>query len=161
MPKSTYTVERSVLIAVPPDRAYAQIIDFRNWRNWSVWEILDPELRRTYVGEDAGEGAAYTWAGNRRIGSGSMTIVRAEEPREVAIDLVFEKPLPACSDAAFSIAEEGEGCRVTWTMTGSRTTWMKLSGVLRSPEDWVGQDLERSLEELKLRLEERRTEDAG
>lgn len=155
MPQSTYSVERSVTIAAPPEAAYEQIVNLRNWRNWSVWEILDPELRRTYVGSEAGEGAAYTWSGNRKVGSGSMKIVEVEEGSRVLIDMVFERPLPACTDAEFVMTGEEQGCRVTWTMKGAMTPKMKVRSLVRPHDEWVGADLERSLEELKLRLEER------
>lgn len=155
MPSSTYTVRRSVTIDAPPQAAFEQIINFRNWRNWSAWEVIDPELRRTYVGEECGEGAAYTWSGNRRIGSGSMKIVQTEEPARVEVDVVFERPLAACCNAEFAIDEEDGGSRVTWTMTGPVTPTVRMRTLFRSVDEWIGQDLERSLGELKYRLEER------
>lgn len=55
----TYTVERSERIDAPPERVYEQIVDFHRWRAWSPWEDIDPNLRRTYSGADAGAGAVY------------------------------------------------------------------------------------------------------
>jgi hypothetical protein len=72
MADDTYTVERSTEIEAPPEHVYEQVVDFHRWTTWSPWEDLDPELRRTYSGPDAGVGATYAWQGNRRAGTGRM-----------------------------------------------------------------------------------------
>jgi len=64
MADDTYTVTRSATIDAPQTRVYEEIADFHNWTHWSPWEELDPDLRRTYSGSEAGKGAAYAWSGN-------------------------------------------------------------------------------------------------
>jgi uncharacterized protein YndB with AHSA1/START domain len=153
MAGDTYTVERSVAVAAPPERVYAEIADFRNWPHWSPWEDVDPALERTYSGPQSGVGATYAWSGNRRAGRGRMEILEATPPSTVRIDLVFEKPFKARNDTAFTIAPSGAGALVTWTMTGKRTLATKAIGVFKSMDGFLGPDFERGLAQLKATVE--------
>ena len=154
MADSTYTVTREATIAAPPERIFSELVDFRRWRAWSPWEDLDPELRRTYSGADAGTGAHYAWSGNRKAGQGSMEITRAEAPSALDIDLTFEKPFKARNKTSFAIAPAGEGAsQVTWTMTGQKTFMTKVMGIFKSMDSLVGPDFEKGLARLKATAE--------
>ena len=65
-----YTVTRTTTIEAPAERVHALVNDFHEWPKWSPWEDLDPQLRRTYSGPDAGVGATYAWEGNKKAGQG-------------------------------------------------------------------------------------------
>ncbi|PWJ51815.1 Polyketide cyclase / dehydrase and lipid transport [Quadrisphaera granulorum] len=150
----TYTVERQVLVAAPPERIFAEIADLRRWQGWSPWEGLDPALDRTYSGPGSGEGAAYAWSGNRKAGKGSMRVARAEAPRVVSIDIAFEKPFPNTSTSTFTLTPEDDdggapATRVTWTMVGPRPLVMRLLGPALSMDKIVGKDFERGLQQLR------------
>jgi uncharacterized protein YndB with AHSA1/START domain len=154
MADDTYTVERSVLIDAPPARIYYQIADFRQWPRWSPWEDLDPEIRRTYSGAEAGTGAVYAWSGNRRAGQGRMQIIDVSEPTKVDIDLVFEKPWKARSDTRFTIEPSGSGSRVTWSMTGKKTLMTKAMGIFKPMDKLIGPDFDKGLARLKASTEQ-------
>ena len=149
----TYTVERSATIAAPPQRVYEQVADFHNWTNWSPWEDLDPDLQRSYSGTEAGTGAVYEWTGNRRAGAGRMEITRAEAPSDVAISLDFVKPFTSHGDTSFAIRPDGEGSRVTWSMTGKQTFMLRMYSLVRSMDALVGPDFEKGLGRLKAHTE--------
>lgn len=153
----TYTVERSATIAAPPQRVYEQIVDFHNWTNWSPWEDVDPELKRTYSGAEAGTGAVYAWSGNRKAGQGRMEIVEAVEPSKVRIDLAFEKPWKAQSDTFFTIEPDGSGSRVVWSMTGKKTLMTRAMGIFTSMDKMLGPDFEKGLARLKTTTEKSAT----
>jgi uncharacterized protein YndB with AHSA1/START domain len=149
MVEKVYIVERSVQVDAPPERVYDQVADFRKWTAWSPWEDLDPDLARTFSGADAGTGAAYRWSGNRKAGQGRMTITDGVRPSTVRIDLEFEKPWKARNDTVFSIAPDGAGSRVTWTMTGKKTLITKVMGLFKSMDALLGPDFEKGLARLK------------
>ena len=153
MADDTYSVERSETIAAPPARVYDQVADFRNWAKWSPWEGLDPALKRTYSGAESGTGAAYAWSGNRKAGQGRMEITDVTEPSRVQIDLVFEKPFKARNDTVFTIAPEGSGSRVTWSMTGKKTLMTTVMGIFRSMDKMIGPDFEKGLARLRTTTE--------
>jgi hypothetical protein len=149
MADDTFTVERSVTIDAPPAHIYDQIANFHNWTSWSPWEDVDPGLKRAYSGAESGTGAVYGWSGNRKAGQGRMEITDATEPLRVRIDLVFEKPWKARNDTLFTIAPEGSGSRVTWSMTGKITLMTKVMGIFKSMDKFLGPDFERGLARLK------------
>jgi uncharacterized protein YndB with AHSA1/START domain len=76
----TFRIERSSVINAPPEKVFALINDFQQWRGWSPWENKDPNLKRTYSGAERGKGAVYAWEGNKNVGSGRMEILEANSP---------------------------------------------------------------------------------
>jgi hypothetical protein len=142
-----FRVERSRTIAAPPARVLAEIVDFRRWTAWSPWEDADPEMTREYSGADDGVGARYRWSGNRRAGEGAMEIT-GTAPDGVDIRLLFSRPMTADNVVRFDLVADGEGTRVTWSMSGETSG---LAGVVSRvvPMDrLVGRDFERGLERL-------------
>jgi hypothetical protein len=153
MADDTYTVRRSATMAAPPRAVYEQIVDFHNWPAWSPWEDLDPDVKHVYSGADQGVGAVHEWSGNRKAGQGRMTMTGAESPQRVTIDLVFEKPFRSTSETELTVAPDGEGSLVTWTMTGRKTAMTKVLGVFKSMDSLVGPDFEKGLARLRTVVE--------
>ena len=87
-----FRVVRSAIISAPPPAVFAQVNDFHNWEAWSPWAKIDPAMRQTYEGAPAGAGVIYTWAGNKEVGEGRMTITESR-PRPARFkaytDLIF------------------------------------------------------------------------
>jgi uncharacterized protein YndB with AHSA1/START domain len=128
----TFHVERSRTVAAPPNVVYAQIHDFHAWPAWSPWEKLDPDMKRTYGGPEAGPGATYSWAGNDKVGEGTMTIKDVAPAERVNLELLFLKPFKATNTATFALAPEGEGTKVTWSMDGRHNLFSKAMCVFMS-----------------------------
>ena len=149
----TYTVERSAIITAPAKDIYEQIIDLRNWRSWSPWDELDPDMDRTYSGADSGVGAVYNWSGNRKAGEGRMEILDATEPSNVTIAVAFVKPFKSSSTTRFLLEPTEGATKVTWTMTGPKTTMVKVIGIFRSMDKMVGPDFEKGLRSLAVATE--------
>lgn len=147
-----FRLERSTVIAAPPETIRPLIADFRAWRDWSPWEAKDPAMNRTLSGAEAGVGAVYGWEGNGQVGTGRMEIVE-DAPRRVAIKLDFLKPFEAHNLAEFTLAPEAAGTRVTWAMSGPQPFVAKLMSLVFSMERMVGPDFEAGLAALKRRAE--------
>jgi len=150
----TYTVERSTTINASPEVVYAEISDFHRWTGWSPWEDIDPDLQRTYDGSESGKGAIYAWKGNRKAGEGRMEITQAAEASNVEIALDFVKPFKSSSTTAFTLTPEGDGTRVTWTMTGPKTFMIKVMGLFKNMDKMIGPDFEKGLGRLKVLTEQ-------
>lgn len=147
-----FRLERSTVIAAPPETIRPLIADFRAWRDWSPWEAKDPAMKRTLSGAEAGVGAIYGWEGNGQVGTGRMEIVE-DAPRRVAIKLDFLRPFEAHNRAEFTLAPEAAGTRVTWAMSGPQPYIAKLMSLVFSMERMVGPDFEAGLAALKRRAE--------
>ena len=145
----TYTVQRSASIDAPPERVYAQMIDFRKWAAWSPWDDMDRDMQQTYSGADTGVGAKYAWTGNRKVGQGNMEITNAAEASKIEIALEFLKPFKASNDTVFTLEPAGEGTNVTWAMTGKNTLMTRIMGIFKSMDSMVGPDFEKGLAKLK------------
>ncbi len=148
---ATFEVSRSTEVAADRSRVHGLIDDFHEWTAWSPWEEIDPDLRRTYSGPQAGTGARYAWEGNKKAGAGTMEITESAEDK-VVVDLRFTKPFKAEYDTRFDLAATGAGTRVTWTMSGTRGLLMDVMGRLYFDKA-VGKDFEKGLGRLKAAAE--------
>lgn len=144
-----FKISRSVMIAAAPAKVFAHVNDFRDWAQWSPWDKLDPNMRRTYEGPESGVGASYAWVGNDQVGEGKMTIVTSQPPELINIDLKFIKPMEGDNLTVFTFSPEGEGTRVTWTMSGKCNFVAKAFHLFMDMEKMVGPDFEKGLAQLK------------
>ncbi|WP_426299982.1 SRPBCC family protein [Arthrobacter sp. R-11] len=146
---ATFSVSRNAFIPAPAAEIFPLVNDFHKWTAWSPWEAVDPNLKRSYSGNESGVGAKYTWSGNNKAGSGNMEIVNAVEPTKINIRLEFTKPMKAVNPTEFTFSPEGEGTRVTWTMTGENKTFMsKVFALFMNMDKLVGKDFEKGLASL-------------
>src|SRR5437870_4044440 len=118
MQPSEFRVARTATIAAPAPAVFAQVNDFHKWEAWNPWAKIDPAMKYAYEGAPAGVGAVYTWAGNREVGEGKMTITESRPNERVAVKLEFMKPFEATSNAEFTFKPEGDRTVVTWSMIG-------------------------------------------
>ena len=144
-----FEVERETNISASRAAVYALLADFHRWREWSPWEDLDPDLRRTYSGPDAGTGAVYEWSGNRKAGAGRMEITDAVEPSKVQIALQFIKPFKSSNTTTFELVERDGDTHVSWRMVGPKTFMTRVMGIFTSMDKVVGKDFEKGLTRLK------------
>lgn len=153
-----FEIVRQAVITAEPTRVHELIDNFREWTKWSPWEDVDPQLRRTYSGPDAGVGAHYAWDGNRKAGRGSMEITSSDN-RVIGIRLAFEKPFKATNKTTFelnpvSALEGGEPrTEVVWRMTGQRAGLMGLIAKVFPFDTMIGKDFEKGLDRLKAAAE--------
>ncbi len=145
----TYRVERSAVVAAPPETVHSLIADFRRWEAWSPWEKLDPQMKKDFSGAESGTGAIYHWIGNDDVGEGRMTITESDPASGVAIRLEFLKPWQSVNQSRFAFAREDAGTRVTWTMDGTSDFMFKAMSVFMSPDKMMGPDFEKGLASLK------------
>ncbi len=146
---SDFSVSRAATIAAPPETVFAQVNDFHNWRAWSPWEKMDPEMTRTYAGEPAGEGAAYSWAGNSDVGEGNMTITESRPNELVRIKLEFVKPMEGTNDTEFKFDPKGDDTNVTWTMSGKNNFVGKAFCLFVDMDKMIGDQFEEGLANMK------------
>jgi ribosome-associated toxin RatA of RatAB toxin-antitoxin module len=144
-----YTVTRTTTINAPAQRVHALVNDIHEWPQWSPWEGLDPQMRRTYSGPDAGVGAAYAWEGNRKAGKGDMTLT-GDAPDGVDVALHFEKPFKQHTRIAFVLTPVDEATTtVEWRMDGELNGIMRVFSVVKSMDSLIGPDFEKGLAQLK------------
>jgi uncharacterized protein YndB with AHSA1/START domain len=144
----TYKVERSIAMAVPPEAVYQQVSDFKAWDRWSPWAKLDPKMKTEFGGTPGAPGSTYYWVGDDKVGEGRMTITEAAPPLRVAIKLEFMKPFASVADTAFTLAPQGAGTKVTWSMAGKNEFLGKVMCVFMDMDKMIGKDFEKGLAQL-------------
>ncbi len=157
MQPAAFRIERSTLIAAPPTAVFPFVNDFHNWIVWSPWAKIDPAMQQTYDGAAAGNGAIYTWTGNKKVGEGRMTILESRPNELVRIKLEFMKPFVATNTAEFTFVPQGNQTKVVWAMTGQNNFMMKGFNLLMNMDKLVGSDFEKGLASMKAAVESAKT----
>ncbi len=114
----SYTVERSVEIAKPPEVVYPLVADYNNWLKWSPWPKMDPEAKQTVTGTPGAPGHSWSWEGEKS-GVGSITLAQVEENKSVQSKLVFKEPMNSEADDIILLEPSASGTRVTWRNSGN------------------------------------------
>ena len=148
-----FTISRSATIAATPAKIVPHINNLHAWQAWSPWAKLDPAAANSYEGPEHGVGAIMRWAGNMQVGAGSMTITESKPSSFVAMTLDMTKPLTASNRVTFTLAPEGTGTRVTWSMSGTRNFVAKAMSVLFNCDTMVGGQFDQGLANLKAVVE--------
>lgn len=150
---SAFRISRSLKINAPAEAIFPLINDFHNWAQWSPYEKMDPNIKKTFSGPDSGVGANYKWAGDSKVGEGSMSITASQPSTRVEILLEFTKPMQATNTGEFTIVTTGTESDVTWAMTGEYNFMSKLFGVFVNMDQMVGGDFEKGLQQMKVVVE--------
>lgn len=145
-----FEVQRSETITASPQEIFAQVGNLQGWDNWSPWAEMDPEMNKTYTGEQGEVGSSYHWTGNRKVGEGKMTLTDVSADERVEIDLEFIKPFKSKNVTEIVLSPEGDATQVTWRMTGPHTLMTKVMGFIgKNMDKMVGPDFEKGLTKLK------------
>jgi uncharacterized protein YndB with AHSA1/START domain len=146
---SEFRVERSATIAAPPPAVFAQVNDFHKWEAWNPWGKIDPAMKQSYEGAPSGTGAIYTWAGNKEVGEGRMTITESRPSELIEIKLEFFKPFRSTNTTEFTFKPEGDQTAVMWSMTGENNFIAKAVHLFMNMEKMVGGQFEKGLASMK------------
>ncbi|RNL54103.1 SRPBCC family protein [Pedobacter jejuensis] len=152
LPK-TYSVSRSSTINAPDSVIYKNIADFNEFYKWNPWAKMEPTAKVSFAGTPEQPEHLYAWVG-KEIGSGQMKIIKVEPNKQVDIDLLFKEPFESHADTKFDIQPEGNGNKVTWTMSGENnliSKWMCL--IMGGMDKMIGKDFESGLASLKEKSE--------
>ncbi|MCQ8127780.1 SRPBCC family protein [Methylomonas rivi] len=148
-----FQVTRSALMAAPAPIVFEQVNNLQNWDAWSPWAKLDPKAHHVFEGPEAGAGAIMRWAGNNKVGEGSMTIVASQPCELIRFTLEFLKPFKATNTAEFTFKSEGGQTLVTWHMFGSNNFIGKAVSLFMNCDAMVGGQFEQGLAAIKAIVE--------
>lgn len=148
-----FKITRTGIIASPASAIFPHINNLQNWNAWSPWAKLDPNAKNVFEGPAEGLDAKMSWAGNSKVGVGSMTIMESRADEFIRFKLEFQKPMQATNSSEFTFAPEGDKTTVTWTMTGTNNFMGKVMGMLMNCDKMVGGQFEKGLADLKAIVE--------
>jgi hypothetical protein len=143
-----YRASRSLVIAAPPDVLFGWVNNHRRFNEWNPWLKLDPNVKNTYSGPDAGVGAACSWDGDSNIGAGTATITESKPGELVRMRMEWKRPMEGVGTVEFTFKPEGDKTAVTWLMYGKNGFMGKLVSVFIDCDAMVGPKFEEGLASL-------------
>jgi hypothetical protein len=146
---SDFRVVRSAAIPAPAAAVFSQVNDFHKWEAWSPWAKKDPAAKNSFEGAPSGTGAVFSWAGNREVGEGRMTLTESRPPDLIRIRLDFVKPFAGTNITEFTFRPEGNQTVVTWSMSGKNNFIARALCLFMNMDKMVGGEFEKGLENLK------------
>ena len=150
---STVEVTRTVDVEAPPEAIFPLLDDLRKWLGWTPWGEVASRLE----GPASGPGASRVWE-DRRLGSGSLTLLRTRPPSlksgPAGVDYLVELEGGAVSfEGTIALERRGTASRVLWTERASMG-WNPLLGwTALGMEESQGRQLDESLARLKALVE--------
>lgn len=148
-----FRYSRSLTMNAPAAVVFEQVNNLKKSEQWSPWAKLDPNMKVTYEGPEAGTGAKYSWAGNAQVGEGRMTIVESKPNELVKTQLDFIKPFQGTNMAEFALKPEGSQTTVTWSMYGKNNFIGKCMGLFMNCEKMIGDEFDKGLASMKAIVE--------
>jgi hypothetical protein len=143
-----FRVERSATLVGTPAAFFEQVNDHRKFAVWNPFMKLDPNVKNTYSGPDAGVGAMCSWEGNSKIGAGSATIIESKPGELVRQCMDWKRPMEGTSTVEFTFKAAGDKTVVTWAMYGKNNFMGKLFSLFINCEKMVGPQFEQGLADL-------------
>jgi len=150
---SEFRIARSSNLSAPPAAVFPHVNDFHKWEAWSPWAKLDPHAKSTFEGPAAGTGSVFSWAGNKEVGEGRMTIIESRPDELIRIKLEFFKPFHATNTAEFTFKLEDGRTAVTWSMFGTNNFMAKAMNLVINCDRMVGGQFEQGLANLRAVVE--------
>jgi hypothetical protein len=144
-----FRVARSATMSAPTPVIFNQVDDLHKWAAWNPWQKIDPAMKLTFAGPQVGPGASYSWAGNKEVGEGRLTIIESRPSDLVRIKLEFMKPFTATNTATFTFKPEGNQTAVTWGMEGRNNFFAKAINLCMNMDKMVGGQFEKGLADMK------------
>jgi hypothetical protein len=148
-----YNYFRSIKINRPVEDVFSYVKYLKNQDHYSKWNMIDPNSRKTFKGEDGTVGFVYAWdSANKQAGAGEQEIVRVNENDRIGTELRFERPFRNVANGYIITEPAGGGTKVTWGMTGRSKMPMNLMNAM--VKGMLLKDISESLQNLKRILEE-------
>jgi Polyketide cyclase / dehydrase and lipid transport len=144
-----FSVSRRTIINAPASAIFSNVNNLHFWDAWSPWAKLDPNAKNSFEGPDEGVNAKMSWAGNNKVGVGSMTVIDSHPNDLIRFKLEFLKPMQATNTAEFSFKEDGSQTTVSWTMNGTNNFMGKIMSIFMNCDKMVGGQFEQGLASLK------------
>lgn len=155
MPKE-YAVTKEITINKPVDSVFNYVRYLKNQNEFSVWANIDPKMKSAYKGTDGTVGAIAAWESEvKDVGAGEQEITKITEGKRLDFALRFKKPMEDTAQGFMSTeAVSGNQTKVKWGINGVFPYPMNIMMPMMKMDQMIGNDLQKGLENLKVKMEE-------
>ena len=153
--KKSYSVERETIIDKPRAEVFNYIKFLKNQDNYSVWAMMDPAMKKEFIGVDGTPGFVSSWeSNNKKVGKGEQEIKSIQEGQRIDLALHFIKPFEGRANAFMeTTALSTNQTKVIWVLNSSMKYPMNFMLLLMNMDKMIGNDLATGLTNLKTLLE--------
>ena len=154
MPKE-YAVEREITINKPVDSVFNYVKYLKNQNEFSVWANIDPNMKSTFTGTDGAVGAISSWESKvKEVGIGEQEITKINEGKRLDFELRFKEPMNDTAMGFMSTEMISDNqTKVKWGINGLIPYPINLMLPFMKMDDMIGNDLQKGLENLKVKME--------
>lgn len=149
-----FSMKRSIVLEATPEQIYPLISDFQKFQYWSPWKEKDPKAIYAFTGNPGQAGHAFTWKGNREVGTGTMRLDSVFANRKTVYALDFLEPFESHAAGEFILEPAEKGTQVTWSFHTHFGFLESAFMVFFSMEKMLGADFEKGLANMKNSLSE-------
>jgi hypothetical protein len=151
--KGEFRYERSGLIEAPAEKIFPYISNFKLGSVWSPYEAKDPNMKKTFSGEDGQVGSVMEFKGNMEVGAGKLELLRLVPNESVDIRLTMIEPFAGVNMVNYKLTPQDGGTLFTWSMSGNGGFMGKLMTILIDCEAMVGDQFNAGIASLKALVE--------
>ena len=154
MPKE-YAISREITINKPADSVFNYVKYLKNQNEFSVWANIDPKMKSTYTGTDGQVGATSAWESKvKEVGVGEQEITKITEGKRIDFELRFKEPFEDTAVGFMSTDATGNNqTKVKWGINGIIPYPMNIMMPMMKMDEMLGKDLQKGLENLKIKME--------
>lgn len=153
--KKEYAVESTVTINQSKTKVFNYIKYLKNQDNYSVWAMRDPNMKKTFTGDDATLGFISRWESTLDdVGVGEQEILQVIDGERIDFELRFYVPFESTEKAFMSTEALAKNkTKVVWGFNGKMDYPMNLMLLFMDFEAMIGKDLQQGLNNLKSKME--------
>jgi len=150
-----YSLQRNIVINRSVEEVFKYIVHLKNQDYYSKWVMTDPNMRKTFTGTDGQPGFIYAWDSDmKQAGKGEQEILSVVHNQELRYEVRFIKPFAGIAPSYIitnAIAENATN--VTWGFASKMPYPMNIVLLFMNMENMLGNDMNVSLNNLKVILE--------
>ena len=148
-------IEKSIIIERPQNEVFMFLKYTKNQNEFSVWANIDPNMKSTFTGTDGAVGAISSWESKvKEVGIGEQEITKINEGKRLDFELRFKEPM---NDTAMGFMPtemiSDNQTKVKWGINGLIPYPINLMLPFMKMDDMIGNDLQKGLENLKVKME--------
>ncbi len=139
-----FDTEKEIVINKPKQEVFDYLKYIKNQDNFGVWQMMDPDAKKNFIGEDGTVGFTYEWDG-KKIGKGRQVIAAIDEGNKLETDLYFMESKEAAKSYFILTEKSPNETSVKWGITGKTPYPFNIINLFMD----MGKDFEDGLQNLK------------
>ncbi len=152
--KKDYDVSRTIVINRSKADIYGFVRQLKNQKKWISQLQGAKTVKLRFSGVDGKEDAIVYWKGDKSIGEGTQKIIKVKPGHVFETKLLLVKPVEAVAMVYFASKEiQPERTKIVFGVRGYLPFPYSVISIFYSMENRLGEDFEKSLQNLKTYLE--------